>query len=322
MEVKKELQFAKNNLAKALENESAEHRANVLQFVLDWNIRPDEEFFLIFAAIGHLKILIETAPEDIRQLFNSVLQELDEWSRITTEKLQIDTQHIKVTESLASSSKALGTALNSLDITSTQLLEQLKSLPELLRLLKTVAENLPSMSLQLEKLNQAIESGKQLRVELKDEQLKQLKQLIFSEENEIIKSLAIRVSTAESLTLGVQSKIQHRLEAIESSLQTISNQQNKNQQQNNLNLLGLLGKGGVGGWNYKLLGVFGGILVSACTGTAVITRAVFEVSPAPLPVAESEKIQYTREQAGYTNVKLQRVEKKLGTERNRNNKNR
>lgn len=79
MEVKKEYERAKNNLAKALENESAEHRADVLQFVLDWNIHPDEEFFVIFAAIGHLKILIEQAPEDIRQLFKSVLQELDEW---------------------------------------------------------------------------------------------------------------------------------------------------------------------------------------------------------------------------------------------------
>ncbi|GAB1542799.1 hypothetical protein NUACC21_54730 [Scytonema sp. NUACC21] len=63
----------------------------------------------------HLKILIEQAPEDIRQLFKSALQELDEWSRITTEKLQIDSQHIKLTESLATSSKALGTALNSID---------------------------------------------------------------------------------------------------------------------------------------------------------------------------------------------------------------
>src|SRR5579871_3750255 len=141
MDTKKEYSGAKHNLAKSLQNESAEHRAKVLEFVLDWEINPNEEFFLIFAAIGHLKILIEQAPEDIRQLFKSVLQELDEWSQITTEKLQIDSQHIKVTESLAQSSLALGTALNSLDVTSTQLLEQLKNLPELLRLLKVVEEN-------------------------------------------------------------------------------------------------------------------------------------------------------------------------------------
>ena len=157
MDAKKEYGSAKHNLAAALQNESAEHRAKVLEFVLDWEINPNEEFFIIFAAIGHLKVLIEQAPEDIRQLFKSVLQELDEWSQITTEKLQIDTQHIKVTESLAQSSLALGTALNSLDITSTQLLEQLKSLPELLKLLQVVKESLPSTNSLFQKWVEAVE---------------------------------------------------------------------------------------------------------------------------------------------------------------------
>ena len=76
MDVQKEVGGAKHNLAKSLQNESAEHRAKVMEFVLDWNINPNEEFFLIFAAIGHLKVLIAQAPEDIRQLFKSVLQEL------------------------------------------------------------------------------------------------------------------------------------------------------------------------------------------------------------------------------------------------------
>lgn len=189
---------------------------------------------------------------------------------------------------------------------------KLKNLPELLRLLEVVAENAPNMSLQLEKLNRAIENGKLLRVELKDEQLRQLKELVFGEENKIIKAFARRTSMAESVVLGVHSKVQHRLEAIEGSLEKISNQQSQNQQQNKPNLLGLFAN--KGGLNYKLLGVFGGILVSTCTATAVMTRAVFEMSPTPLPVAESEKIQYVREQAGYTNVKLQRVECKLRTD--------
>ncbi|WP_460207520.1 DUF6753 family protein [Scytonema sp. NUACC21] len=309
MEVKKEYQRAKHNLAKALENESAEHRANVLQFVLDWNIHPDEEFFLIFAAIGHLKILIEQAPEDIRQLFRSVLQELDEWSRITTEKLQIDSQHIKVTESLATSSKALGTALNSLDVTSTQLLEQLKNLPELLRLLKVVAENAPNMSLRLEKLNQSLEQRKFLKIELTEEQLLQLNSLMSQDKGEI-ELLRTKIHTTQTMITGVGRKIQERIDLMEEKQMELISQISR--LQNKPNLLGLFAN--KGGLNYKLLGVFGGILVSACTATAVMTRAVFEMSPAPLPVAESEKIQYTREQTGYTNVKLQRVEKKLGTD--------
>jgi hypothetical protein len=292
-----------------VENESAEHRANVLQFVLDWNIHPDEEFFLIFAAIGHLKILIEQAPEDIRQLFKSVLQELDEWSQITAEKLKIDSQHIKVTESLATSSKALGTALNSLDVTSTQLLEQLKNLPELLRLLKVVAEKAPNMSLRLEKLNQSLEQRKFLKIELTEEQLLQLKKLMSQDKGEI-ELLSTKIHTTQTMITGVGRKIQERIDLMEEKQLELISQISR--LQNKPSLLGLFAN--KGGLNYKLLGVFGGILVSACTATAVMTRAVFEMSPAPLPVAESEKIQYTREQAGYTNVKLQRVERKLRTD--------
>ncbi|KAB8318210.1 hypothetical protein SD81_017165 [Tolypothrix campylonemoides VB511288] len=302
MEVKKEYERAKNNLAKALENESAEHRADVLQFVLDWNIHPDEEFFVIFAAIGHLKILIEQAPEDIRQLFKSVLQELDEWSLLTTEKLQIDSQHIKVTESLAQSSKALGTALNSLDVTSHQLLEQLKSLPELLRLLKVVAESLPSTNLLFQKWMEVMEKER----------------LAVRDNLSLMRRVENHLTYSEAHFRGTYVKV----EKIEARLEEMSNQLNQlhnrsqNQQQNKLNLLGLLGKEGsaLGGLNYKLLGVFGGILIAACSSTAFVTRIVFGVAPAPLPFSESEKIQYTREQAGYTNVKLQRVEKKLGTD--------
>ena len=50
MDVQKEYGGAKHNLAASLQNESAEHRAKVLEFVLDWNINPNEEFFLIFCS--------------------------------------------------------------------------------------------------------------------------------------------------------------------------------------------------------------------------------------------------------------------------------
>lgn len=305
MEVKKEYERAKHNLAKALENESAEHRADVLQFVLDWNIHPDEEFFVIFAAIGHLKILIEQAPEDIRQLFKSVLQELDEWSRITTEKLQIDSQHIKVTESLAQSSKALGTALNSLDVTSHQLLEQLKSLPELLRLLKVVAENLPSTKELFQKWMEVMEKER----------------LAVRDNLSLMRRVENHLTYSEAHFRGTYVKV----EKIEARLEEMSNQLNhlhnrsQNQQQNKPSLGFFASQGGL---NYKLLGVFGGILIAACSSTAFVTRIVFGVAPAPLPFSESEKIQYTREQAGYTNVKLQRVEKKLSTDPKQNKKNR
>ena len=272
-----------------------------MEFVLDWNINPNEEFFLIFAAIGHLKVLIEQAPEDIRQLFKSVLQELDEWSQITTEKLQIDTQHIKVTESLAQSSKALGTALNSLDITSTQLVVLLLSLPELLKLLKVVEENAPNMSLQLEKLNQSLEQRKFLRIELTEEQLIQLKDLISQDfwRTEMLKT---EIHTTQTMITGVKRMIQELMSQIS---------------QNKLNLIELLGVNRAA-WSYRLkvLGVFAAILV--CTSfivNGVVKSAVasaLESTTVVLPADVLKKLDYASEQSGYATVKLQRIEKALG----------
>ena len=316
MDVQKEYKGAKHNLAASLQNESAEHRAKVLEFVLDWDINPNEEFFLIFAAIGHLKVLIEQAPEDIRQLFKSVLQELDEWSQITTEKLQIDSQHIKVTESLAQSSKSLGTALNSLDITSTQLLEQLKSLPELLKLLKAVEENAPNMSLRLEKLNQSLEQKKFLKIELMEEQLTQLKKLISRDQKEKeIKLLETEIHTTQTMITGVGIKIQERIELMSEKQQELISQMSR--QQNKLNLLGLLGIGRVA-WSYRLtvLGVLTAILVAFNFVVGDVVKGAvaqaLESTTVVLPVDVIQKLDYASEQSGYATVKLQRIEKALG----------
>lgn len=316
MDVQKEYKGAKHNLAASLQNESAEHRAKVLEFVLDWEINPNEEFFLIFAAIGHLKVLIEQAPEDIRQLFKSVLQELDEWSQITTEKLQIDSQHIKVTESLAQSSKALGTALNSLDITSTQLLEQLRSLPELLKLLKAVEENAPNMSLRLEKLNQSLEQKKFLKIELMEEQLTQLKKLISRDQKEKeIKLLETEIHTTQTMITGMGIKIQERIELMSEKQQELISQMSR--QQNKPNLLGLLGIGRVA-WSYRLkvLGVLTAILVAFNFVVGDLVKGAvaqaLESTTVVLPVDVIQKLDYASEQSGYATVKLQRIEKALG----------
>lgn len=312
MDAKKEYSGAKHNLAAALQNESAEHRAKVLEFVLDWEINPNEEFFLIFAAIGHLKVLIEQAPEDIRQLFKSVLQELDEWSQITTEKLQIDTQHIKVTESLAQSSLALGTALNSLDITSTQLLEQLKSLPELLRLLQVVKESLPSTNSLFQKWVEAVEKERLAATDLLT-----LNQRL---ENYMMYSSAHLRGTYEKV-----EKIEALMEKLGAKEELRNQNQQQNQQQNKsqnfslklLNLLKLLNVGRAV-WNYRLkvLGVFAVILVMICLIVNGVVRGAvtqaLESTVVVLPVDVREKLDYASVQSGYATVKLQRIEKALG----------
>ncbi|MBR8840229.1 MAG: hypothetical protein DSM106950_41120 [Stigonema ocellatum SAG 48.90 = DSM 106950] len=320
MDAKKEYSGAKHNLAAALQNESAEHRAKVLEFVLDWEINPNEEFFLIFAAIGHLKILIEQAPEDIRQLFKSVLQELDEWSQITTEKLQIDSQHIKVTESLAQSSKALGTALNSLDMTSTQLLEQLKSLPELLKLLKAVAENLPSTNSLLHSWIEAVEkervaaTGKLSLMQHVENHMTYSSAHLRGTYEKVEKIEALIEKLCANMELIQQNKSQNQNLSQNKSQ---NQQKNKSLQQNKLNLIELLGVGRAV-WNYRLkvLGVFAAILVmTSFIVNGVVKGAVasaLETTTVVLPEDVIQKLDYASSQSGYATVKLQRIEKALG----------
>ena len=312
MDAKKEYGSAKHNLAAALQNESAEHRAKVLEFVLDWEINPNEEFFIIFAAIGHLKVLIEQAPEDIRQLFKSVLQELDEWSQITTEKLQIDTQHIKVTESLAQSSLALGTALNSLDITSTQLLEQLKSLPELLKLLQVVKESLPSTNSLFQKWVEAVEKERLAATDLLTLNQRLENYMMYSSAH--LRGTYEKVEKIEAVMekLGAKEELRN---------QNLSQNQQQNKSQNfSLKLLNLLKLLNVGRavWNYRLkvLGVFAVILVMIClivngVVKGAVTQAL-ESTVVVLPVDVREKLDYASVQSGYATVKLQRIEKALG----------
>lgn len=310
MDAKKEYSGAKHNLAKSLHQESAEHRAKVLEFVLDWEINPNEEFFLIFAAIGHLKVLIEQAPEDIRQLFKSVLQELDEWSQITTEKLQIDTQHIKVTESLAQSSKALGTALNSLDITSTQLLEQLKSLPELLKLLQAVEESLPSTNLLFQKWVEAVEKERLAATDLLTLNQHVENHLMYNSAH--LRGTYEKVEKIEALMEKMGAK-----EELRKQNQNLSQNKSQNFSQKLLNLLKLLNVGRAV-WNYRLkvLGVFAVILVMICLIVNGVVRGAvtqaLESTVVVLPVDVKEKIDYASVQSGYATVKLQRIEKALG----------
>ncbi|MBW4501996.1 MAG: hypothetical protein KME57_21090 [Scytonema hyalinum WJT4-NPBG1] len=301
-----------SHLDKLLEGKPPEFQAQVLRFAVDAGMRPEDPAFRLVQYIGYLAQLTESAPVEWKDLFKRLQSELNEWSKITAEQLTTTADYSEIILNLAQACDRLGTALSALDLTSQQVLEQLKTLIEISTQLKSVRESLPNTNLLLEKFHSAIESGQQLKMELKEEQLQQLRQLIAGNSESEIKQLAQAISTTQSVILGVEVKTRQRLERIETQLQELIQKQN---QQNKASRLGLRSTN-QGAWNYEwTLGIFGGVLVGACTVTAVVTRIVFGVAPAPLPAAVNEQIEYTREQVRYTNVKLQRVEKRLGTNR-------
>ena len=68
-------------LDQALEGATAVEKARVRGVLLRYGIEPDNEFYIIFVAIGQLLVLVEEAPEKWRSLFDDVHSELKQWSQ-------------------------------------------------------------------------------------------------------------------------------------------------------------------------------------------------------------------------------------------------
>jgi uncharacterized coiled-coil protein SlyX len=178
MSVQKEYEQAKHNLAKALQGVSAEQRAEVLSLVVDYEIDPDSEFFLIFVAIGHLKSLIERAPDDWRELFNSIYKELDKCINLSLRQGTNFEEQTKTIKLLAESSNNLADQLIAAQQTSQQQQEQSRKLTESLsgthetfselnELLKGLLKILLSRSLcpDLERLREMARNGEEVNPE-------------------------------------------------------------------------------------------------------------------------------------------------------------
>ena len=82
-------------LDRALEGVSVEAKARVRGVLLRYGIDEDNEFFMIFVAMGHLLVMVEEAPENWQAFFDDIYGELNQWSsqnRQSLESLQLHTQ--------------------------------------------------------------------------------------------------------------------------------------------------------------------------------------------------------------------------------------
>ena len=154
---------ATKNLQLALQGESAEHINRVLSLIIKFGIDPDEEFFLIIAAIGHLKVLVEDAPKEWQHLFELFSGELDQWATTNVEHLKLLASKTETIEHLALSCERLGNSLELLQIVSQEQTNQLKSsislsteLRELKQELKEVKESKQELTRQILTLKKEI----------------------------------------------------------------------------------------------------------------------------------------------------------------------
>lgn len=155
---------ATKNLQMALQGESPEHINRVLSLIIKFDIDPDEEFFLIIAAIGHLKVLVEDAPKEWQHLFELFSGELEQWATTNVDHLKLLAEKTETIENLALSCSRLGSTLELLQIVSQEQTNQLK--------------NSINLSTELRELKQELRELQEYKQELKVQILTLKKELI------------------------------------------------------------------------------------------------------------------------------------------------
>ena len=201
-------------LDKALEGKPPEIKARVLEIILKMGIDPENEFFVIFVALGQLQVLIEDSPSEWKHLFEGFQEELGEWATTNVETLSHLTHKTLTMERLAQSSERLGDTLTGLAGVCKGLIEQLQA--SNLLLTKSIGQ-----------LSDSNGDLKNLVTQLLLEQKRQREQLLalatsVEATNRLVSSLPEKLSPYNRLV----SRVSHRmtlaewLEKIKSALST------------------------------------------------------------------------------------------------------
>jgi hypothetical protein len=289
-----------SHLDKLLNDKPPEFQAKVLRFALDSGMQPEDPAFRLVQYIGYLAQLTETAPADWKELFEELQGELEDWTELTAEQLKAAADQSETINNLATSCNKLGTALNALDLTSQQQLEQLKNLTEISPLLRNVAQEIPTLKKQLTSLNQLLRNNQPLSMELSQYQMHQLTTYHDRELSKIrieVADLAryqkkiVQKLEEKRLKRGMKEILEGILIAVLTSIYRID--------------------------RWVLTVVF---LFVFCGFIGVTTREIFAIAPPPIPTVALQQIEIIRDdlekthkQVGFTNEKLQRIEKHIGS---------
>ncbi|MEM6403285.1 MAG: DUF6753 family protein [Cyanobacteria bacterium P01_D01_bin.116] len=289
-----------SHLDKLLTDKPPEFQAKVLRFALDSGMQPEDPAFRLVQYIGYLAQLTETAPDEWKQLFEELQEELDDWTELTAEQLKAAADQSETINNLATSCNKLGTALNALDLTSQQQLEQLRNLTEISPILRNVAQEIPTLKNQLTSLNQLLRNNQPLSMELSQYQMHQL---TTYHDRELSK---IRLEVAD--LARYQKKIAQKLEEkrLKRGMKEILE---------GILIAVLTSIYRIDRWVLAVVFLF-----IFCGAIGVTTRQIFAISPPPIPTVALQQIEIirdnlsdTRKHVGFTNQKLERIEKHIGS---------
>lgn len=101
-------------------------KAHVLEYIVKYDIDPENEFFIIFAALGTVETFLKKSPQEIQDVFNEFNQEISQWSEANLETLKHLSQKASLTEKLASNSETLGNSLMEFMKVCEKLIDQLQ----------------------------------------------------------------------------------------------------------------------------------------------------------------------------------------------------
>lgn len=298
-----------SHLDKLLENKPPEFQAKVLRFALDSEMKEDDPAFRLVQYIGYLSQLTETAPSEWKQLFKKLQGELSEWTELTAEQLATAADQSEAHDNLAQSCNRLGTALKALDLTSQQQLQQLTTLSEISPSLRYVAQEIPTLKKLLTNLNQTLSQKQTLTMELSPSQMAQLK-----------REIALEIESRNLTSMG-----REMLDLAQNQRRMMSQiKQLTEKKRERINFQGMLGRiwerfgSAVLTWicslDLRFIWVVAMILAFIVVPVAVVMRMNADSQPVISLEIVDKQVRDTYMQVNNANVKLQRIEKYLGTQ--------
>jgi hypothetical protein len=151
-------------LDKALDGQSAQIKARVLEIILKYGIDPQNEFFIIFVALGQLQVLLENSPNEWEGVFQSFHNELDQWTDTNLKILESLVSKAEATDLLAQSLKELMSLLSNLTTTCGTLVQRSQTsdqtstdwMPKLERLIKDLDSSLSHSKQDIRRQNETL----------------------------------------------------------------------------------------------------------------------------------------------------------------------
>ena len=111
---------------KILRNESETTKLEVYKLIYELDLDPEDPIFLFAVLLVDVKILINSEPTKIKEIFDIFNQEIKKWTEQNVQTLERIAQKAELTERIATNTKILNDLLKELLTASTTLIEPLQ----------------------------------------------------------------------------------------------------------------------------------------------------------------------------------------------------